>query len=217
MLRCIRAVKGCTRGHRSDPCSSLYLLTSRTGSGSDVGPRCAAHCSPQALTRKQQQDLVAAYQARATQPGAGGSASGSGGGGGLGGAGTGSGMGGGGGLPVPSAASNLGTFKLSMNNFTRELAASIPFAGKGRSPEAPGAVPGSPAVGKVRGAGTNVKGRATEKPAGRRCLAVAACLGFHTRRGLLPWSGVCQLPVASILGGKDISCHAGGSLIRAPA
>ncbi|KAG2492670.1 hypothetical protein HYH03_009085 [Edaphochlamys debaryana] len=93
------------------------------------------------LPRKQQGDLLAAYQARAAGAGAGASGAARAGGGGVGGAGAGGGGGDGGGL-ASAAASNLGTFKLSMNNFTRELAASIPFAGK---KAAEGGIPGSPA------------------------------------------------------------------------
>lgn len=115
----------------------------------------------QALTRKQQTDLLALYQARAAGQAAAGGAGGAGGaagtaGGARGGPSVGGspgagGAGGGESGLASAAASNLGTFKMSMNNFTRELAASIPFAGKrGGGADV---IPGSPAAGssKVRG------------------------------------------------------------------
>jgi hypothetical protein len=56
------------------------------------------------------------------------------------------------GVLAVAAASNLGNFKISMNNFTRELAASIPFAGKRAGPEAsaPSVSPALSTQSKVR-------------------------------------------------------------------
>eukprot|EP00198_Chlamydomonas_reinhardtii_P007003 XP_001696339.1 subunit of GARP complex [Chlamydomonas reinhardtii] len=103
-------------------------------------------------------DLLALYQARAAGQAAAGGAGGAGGaagtaGGARGGPSVGGspgagGAGGGESGLASAAASNLGTFKMSMNNFTRELAASIPFAGKrGGGADV---IPGSPAAGSSK-------------------------------------------------------------------
>ncbi|KXZ52139.1 vps53 [Gonium pectorale] len=112
-------------------------------------------CDLKALTRKQQADLMALYQLKAGQAavgqvqgdraGAAGAAAAAAAVSGAAGA-SASGTSGEGGL-ASAAASNLGTFKLSMNNFTRELAASIPFAGKRAGQDVP--MPSSPSLAKT--------------------------------------------------------------------
>ncbi|GFR43120.1 hypothetical protein Agub_g4124 [Astrephomene gubernaculifera] len=107
-------------------------------------------CELKGVPRKQQSDLVLLFQQRAAQ--AGGRAAGAGPTGLSGAAGA---CGDAPAAPIgaaaagcepglaTAAASNLGTFKLSMNNFTRDLAASIPFAGRRTGQE--GLAMGSPA------------------------------------------------------------------------